>query len=346
MGQVSVRKDFFLSRVDVKRRLSRMSKPNDESRPSAELEPEKSLPNLPAIAERPAPLATSDPIEFGQLPVVKKIKAFARYYRLVINRTAKETFKSLDLTWLGTFKKLLFYLLVVVVTAWLSPKGLEKEVPGKLIWLAAFVASALMYLAWNLIRAPYLIYQDSVSREKEIRDENGELRRELEPKLRIFFDKTNSNCVDLNYVPPSGQDRVISQYRVFRVGIKNIGGCGVYGIEVKADYEWEGRSFSAIPLHQMHDLHWLDHGMHLGCGEDLYVDVVMMKERAHDAKFSAKLSEIRLCHIKQAIVPSGLGRERHRIPIVAYSSEAPPERSTFIAWVDEWDRLQFEEEMA
>jgi len=201
--------------------------------------------------------------------------------------------------------------------------------------IVAYLCVALAGFVGKLLVTPAI-------RHRRICRENENLAEQLQPKLKMFFDKTDPNCVDLNYVP-AGQ-HVVSRYRVFRVGIKNVGGCGLNRVEVKADYEWNGNSFRAIPLHQMHDESWLLHGTYLDPDEPQYVDVVRMKESAQDAKFSPKLAEIELCHIKRRSVRPEIGRDRHRIPIVAYANATPPERRTFVAWVDEWDRLQFEEE--
>ena len=264
-------------------------------------------------------------------------RAMGSYLRVVLRRTFAEVWETI-----GFNRQTLFAILVYLVLLslfWFREGGgaVMNEIGTwlKLVALPTLIAVVIL-LVLMAIKAAQLIH----SEQTEALSDQRELNK---PKLSISFDRTNPNCIDLNYVP-SGQRQVVSTYRVFRVGIKNIGGYRLSGVEAKADYEWEGRSFSAIPLHQMHDANWLLHGTSLNPDETLYVDVVMMKESAQDAKFSPKQTEIRLCHLKPNVVRSEIGRGRHRIPIVAYASETPPERRIFVAWVDDWNRLHFEEE--
>jgi hypothetical protein len=263
------------------------------------------------------------------------LRSMARYLKLILRRTASETWQTIGLNRQTIFAVLIYAALLALF--WLRG-GRDAIVSELTTWVKLVLEPTLIavgiLLVLSVVKAAHSIHEEQTQEIFQYRELN-------KPKLKIFFDKNDPNCVDLNYVP-TGQ-HVVSTYRIFRVGITNVGGYVLNNVSAKADYEWEGSSFSAIPLHEMHDESWLIRGRHLNPDETLYLDVVMMKESAQDAKFSRKQTEIRLCHIKPKVVRSEIGRGGHAIPVVASGQATPPERRMFRAWVDDWDRLQFEE---
>jgi hypothetical protein len=175
-------------------------------------------------------------------------------------------------------------------------------------------------------------------REREARCAAEEL---LEPKLEILFGEGPPFEDTIQMTPANSK---LNFFKIFRVGVKNISGTEIFGVQVEFEgFTWGKHSFDCIPLRL-----WNNTLLVPATSFDLrphqvkYVDVAM--RALLNPSMNEEPSGILLCFTRTPSHRSGrIGeKEKHRLTIAAYTSNAKSCRKDFLLYVDDSKQLRFE----
>lgn len=195
--------------------------------------------------------------------------------------------------------------------------------------------------------------QERKAAEERLTAETSELKEAVEyleerltPKVEILFNDKPPyiEFQHLNISRP-GRNSEILYFRIWRIGVRNIGDSNVYELQAVLSCRCEHKSLENIPLRTRHNPTppFRQHFSLSSSPDNIeYINVVMRREpdqrRANDRPvlichaYNYESVDNRLCQ----------GEARHEITITVFGHDSEPRSRGFLVYINEHDLLQME----